>query len=249
MGKRRFRLVVFLSVLLASAGLSGQAPDVAARLQSIVDEERERSQTPGISAALLVDGVVAEAFSGLAHRETPVPVSPDTVFGAASVSKLFTAVLVMRQAERGKLSLDEPANRWLEPEFQIRDAEGRPVPATLRQLLTHTSGLPVNWGGNDEGVSGPPQSLKSRTTTTRAPGEKIVYANAGYELLGYLAAKADGEEFSVHVQRVLLTPLGMTNSSFRRAEVEARVASGYGAMFFLARCLITPSRRGRCSSK
>jgi CubicO group peptidase (beta-lactamase class C family) len=219
-------------VVQASPRRSVQTGDLAGRFRAIVEEERERSQTPGISAALVVDGVlVAEVASGLADRETGAAVTPETAFGAASVSKLFTAALVMQQVERGKLSLDIPANHWLDPSRQIRDANGQPVDATVRQLLTHTSGLPIAWSSPDEETFPLAEFLATGLRVVRSPGQKIVYANGGYALLGYLAARANSEEFSAYAQRELLQPLGMTRSSFSRADLKDPFAAGYGTMF------------------
>ena len=238
---RRIRIVIGLIALgvalpplhaQGAAQASAQAGDLAARFRAIVEEERLRSQTPGISAALLVEGVlVAEVASGLADREAGAAVTPETAFGAASVSKLFTAALVMQQVERGKLVLDLPANRWLDPSRQIRDSNGRPVDATVRQLLTHTSGLPVAWSSPDEETLPLAEFLTTGLRVIRSPGQKIVYANGGYVLLGYLAAHADSEEFSVYAKRELLKPLGMTRSSFSREDLKAPFAAGYGTMF------------------
>jgi CubicO group peptidase (beta-lactamase class C family) len=132
---------------------------------------------------------------------------------------LITATLVMQQVERGNLSLDRAANDYLPPGYWIRDAAGQPVAATLRQLLSHSSGLPVSFSRQmkrnaDGSVRSLSEYLSDGLVAIRAPGDKLMYSNEGFALLGYLAAQAANENFEEHAQRVLLVPLGMSASSF-----------------------------------
>jgi len=215
---------------------SARAADTSARVGRLLDEAREGSGAPAMAIAVVRAGeTVALAASGLADREAGRPATPDTVFPAASVSTLLTAVLVMRQVERGRLELDAPVNRYLEDRLQVRDARGAAAPATLRQLLTHTSGLPVSWSGIHFDPGDPPVGLEDHLATVlrliRRPGERIVYSNDAFALLGFLAARGEGEDFETHARRTLLEPLGMSSSSFTPGPgLRARLAAAYGAM-------------------
>lgn len=101
-----------------------------------------------MAAAVIDQGKILFVIaSGLRDREAKSLMTPETEIPAASVSKLFTAALVMRQVERGRLTLDTPVNNYVPAEFWVRDAKGNPAPSTLRQLLSHSSGLPVSWAG------------------------------------------------------------------------------------------------------
>jgi CubicO group peptidase (beta-lactamase class C family) len=125
----------------------------------------------------------------------------------------------MRQVERERLVLDRAANDYLEPEYWIRDSSAEPVGAVLRQLLSHSSGLPLpdarqfetKPDGRARTLS---EYLAEGLQTIWTPGEKLIYSNEGFALLGYLAAQAENEDFESHAQRVLFGPLGMTDSSF-----------------------------------
>jgi CubicO group peptidase (beta-lactamase class C family) len=224
--------VASMCLLAMLASHATAEPALDQELLSIMDEELERHQAPGMSLAVTSGRSLShEAVAGFADREAGIPVEPDTLFQAASVSKLLTATLVLRQVERGRLGLDTPANQYLAPERWIRDRGGLPVPATLRHLLTHTSGLPVRNGDRQPGVR-LEDALIGRLRTIRPPGEKIIYSNDGYALLGYLAAKADGQTFREHARTVLFEPLGMTRSSFRSpSEFRDRLAVGEGSFF------------------
>ena len=233
----RILVGVFGVLLLAPEGSAAVPADIAARVQEIVDEEVTRSSTPGAAVAVVADGrVVASIVTGLADREAGHPVTRQTIFPAASVSKLLTATLVMRQVERGLLELDRPANDYLPPERWIRDSAGQPVGSTLRQLLSHSSGLPMFSGRTETNEAGSKRSLADYLAqglhTVNAPGERLAYTNEAFALAGYLAAHVEGEDFEQHAQRVLLGPLGMSNSSFQVLDTaRPKLAVLYGAMF------------------
>src|SRR5262249_7717790 len=133
-----------------------------------------------------------------------------------SVSKLFTDIAVMQLVEQGKLDLDAPVTKYL-PDFKPKNPFD--IPITLRQLMTHRSGLvresPV---GNYFDPTGPtlPQSLASINDTaivsTLEP--KIKYSNAAIATVGYVLEKTQKEEFTAYLERTLLQPLGLKRSSF-----------------------------------
>ncbi len=219
-------------LFLATASRAEGDLDVAVR--RIVEEERERAGTPALTVAVVQDGrVVAAVASGLADVEAGRAATLDTPFPAASVSKLLTAVLVRRQVERGALELDAPANQYLAPERWIRDAGGEPVPATLRQLLSHHAGLPVAWGGMTEPGHRVPtleEHLAGGLRTIHPPGQHLVYSNDGFALAGFIAAQAEHETFAAHAARVLFEPLGMARSTFASAWSVPDLAVPYGSM-------------------
>jgi CubicO group peptidase (beta-lactamase class C family) len=223
-------------LLLTARAVASTPDDLQSRVAALVEEAREQAGIPALAVAVVADGeVVAELATGLADREAGTPATTDTVFPAASVSKLFTAALVMQQVERGRLDLDTPANRYLEPALRVRDTSGAEVPVTLRQLLSHTSGLPVAWSGIHFDPGDPPVSieehLSDRLRIINPPGERIVYANDAFALAGLLAARAAGRDFETLAQESLLRPLGMSSSSFAPGPaLRERLAAAYGAM-------------------
>src|SRR5436189_2949173 len=88
--------------------------------------------------------------------------TPETLFRAASISKLFTTTLVLQEVESGRIALDAPMNQYLDPRVRIRNKHGGTADdVNIRHLLTHTSGLPVSWRGLDYGRCG---GNSSRTT-------------------------------------------------------------------------------------
>ena len=221
---------------LAGAGLP---PDLESRVRAIVEEERERAGIPALSVAVFTeDGVVALFATGEADVEAKLAATTETLFPAASVTKTLTAALVMQGVERGQLSLDAPVNESLPSERQVRDAAGVPVAVTLRQLLSHSSGLPVSWAGIQDDPNEPPRSLDDLLAhglrTVRAPREKLIYANDAFALAGWIAARAEGVSFDELARKGLFEPLRMTHSSLvppREAGPALAAAYGRGGLF------------------
>lgn len=129
-------LVAGLLLLVASA-----APALPARADAIDDylrTEMQKRSIPGLALAVVRDGSVVKMQGyGFANLEHDVPVTPDTIFELASVTKQFTATAIMRLVEEGKVGLDDPIARRLSGAPETWKA------ITVRHLLTHTSGLPA----------------------------------------------------------------------------------------------------------
>lgn len=182
-----------------------------------------KDDVAGLQIAVLAEGrIIWSRGFGFADIEQGIEVAPYTVFRAASVSKLFTATLFLQQIDAGRIGLDDDVNAYLDSEHRLRDQQGREVRVTPRQLLTHTSGLPITWLTWPQihaGLLGGPQpdlaQLLLHPTLTHPPGERIVYANSGYWMLGWLASRLAPADFADLADRDLLVPLGMTSSSFR----------------------------------
>lgn len=178
--------------------------------------------TEPLSLGLVVvkDGrVVFSKGRGYADDEGLRPVVPDeSIFRAASVSKLVTATAVLQLAEQGRLALDADVNTYLKG-FKVRN--DYPEPVTLRRLLTHTSGIDERLIGHF--VRNPSERLSlgeyfSRHTpvVTRPPGRYVIYSNHGMALAGHLVEVASGLPFEEYVERNIFGPLDMKSSSFRQ---------------------------------
>jgi CubicO group peptidase (beta-lactamase class C family) len=212
-------------------------------LEAFVENERRRSDVAGISvAAFDRDGIRFAFGSGYADLEREESATPDTLFRAASISKLFTTTLILRELEAGRIGLDEPVNEYLDAEHLLSDHNGEPSVATVRHLLTHTSGLPVSWRGLEMGgvlarvfnEGSMPHDLAETVAgmhTRRAPGTPIVYANGAFNLLGYVIQRMKGRPFEEIVRDEVLAPLGMANSGFMSTPGRRPgVATAYGKL-------------------
>jgi CubicO group peptidase (beta-lactamase class C family) len=215
----------------AVAAVPAPAGDLAALVDGYVRAAVDQQGLPSASVVLVRDGriILAKAY-GYADLEKRRPARIDaTLYRQASISKLFTWVLVMQLVEQGKLDLDRDVNAYLD--FRIPDGFGKPI--TLRHLMTHTPGFDERLRGIfDPGVPRPVRLLLRANIPDReyAPGSTMAYSNYGAALGGYIAERAAGRPFEQLVEERILQPLRMTRSTFRQPVPEplaAMVAKGY----------------------
>ena len=230
------------------------APPIPADLAAFVESERRRADVVGVSvAAIDRDGVRAAGGFGHADLRRAEPVTTDTRFLAASITKLFTTALVFQEIDAGALSLDDPVNTHLDKPARIRRKDGGPADdVTVRHLLTHTSGLAASWRGMEyeplvyrlvaTETLRAPRSLDrvvAGQKTLRSPGRRIVYANQGFNLLGYVVQRLNSRPFADLVQERIFDPLGMSNSSLPVSASGVGVATPYGSLMRGGRKLAT----------
>ena len=187
----------------------------------------------GLAVAVVRDGEVVSRGFGVRDVGTGAPVTPETMFHLASVSKPFVATAIVslataRDAGEPVLDLDAPIVDWV-PEFTL--ADGRAGEVTARGLLSHSSGLPdvSDYGWHDPQLGDDALSDFARSLSgwrlQSEPGSAFSYSNAGFELLGLLLSRVTGTTFENAVRQQVLAPLGMRNSTFLRGEVPAHLAA------------------------
>lgn len=183
-------------------------------------------ETAGLAVAVVRDDETVIRGFGVRDIRTGAPVTPETMFHLASVSKPFVATAIVSLGPA--LDLDAPITRWV-PELVL--ADGRADEVTARGLLSHTSGLPdvTDYGWHDpqlhDGALADFAAGLSGWRLRTDPGSAFAYSNAGYELLGLLLSRVTGTTFEEAVRREVLLPLGMERSTFLRADVPAELAA------------------------
>lgn len=190
----------------------------------------EKSKIPGMSVAVVKDGKVIKAAGyGFANLETKTPARADSVYQIGSVTKQFTATAVLMLHEEGKIGLDDPLSKYLP------DVPETWKLVTIRQLLTHTSGIKSYTNVKDfEKTLRKDFTPKELLATVEkeplefAPGTKWDYSNTGYFLLGLVIEKASGKPYAAFMTERIFQPLGMTATRINdlRAVVPNR-ATGY----------------------
>ncbi len=205
--------MLLLGVLLSMWSRGAVAVDssqAAARIDSLLSQEYPAGE-PG--AAVLVSktgAVVLKKGYGLADVERHVPVTPETPFRLASVTKMFTATAVLMLAERGRLSLDDTVAKF----FPALLASGEKI--TVRHLLAHTSGIAdyldrpdsMAWARNEHSVQDLLDGFKDRPSSF-APGEKTAYSNSNAVLLGAIIEKIAGVRFGEFARTGRVEPQGL----------------------------------------
>ena len=203
-------------------------PDVAAAVEAM----RQEARVPGLSIAVVdAAGVQLAAGYGYADLSREVAASASTPYLWFSMSKIVTATAALRLADEGRLDLEAPVTEYLD---YLR-APG-PQQPTVRQLLTHTSGLgnpmPIRWV-HPAGAGAPDperllRRLMSRRRAYRYPLGTARYSNVGYLAVGEIMAMAAGESFDTYVRRSVVDPLGMRATGFAHgAATGADTATGY----------------------
>jgi CubicO group peptidase (beta-lactamase class C family) len=208
---------------------------------------------PGLAAAIVKDGkVVCTAAVGMANIEEKSPVTQDTLFLVASISKTITATALMQLYEQGKFQLDDDVNVYLP--FKVRIPNAPTSPITFRQLLTHTSSIRDNeayincarWCGYGSSINSfvtrgtdSPISLanftmgyltlggayydQSENFESSAPGTVNAYSNMGIVLAGFLVEMISGAPFDKYCKDRIFTPLAMHKTSWRLAETDQTI--------------------------
>jgi CubicO group peptidase (beta-lactamase class C family) len=214
---RSYAAVLFLCCLVTMAS----AQSVEDPLTKKVDQlfaTWDKAESPGAAIAIIKDGaVVYKRGYGSANLEYNVPITPQTVFHVASVSKQFTAFSIALLANQGKLSLDDDIRKHLPelPDF------GKKI--TIRHLIHHTSGLRDQWtllgmaGWRLDDVITKEHILKMiryQRELNFDPGAENLYSNTGYTLLAVIVERVSGQSFRDYTEATIFKPLGMTNTHF-----------------------------------
>jgi CubicO group peptidase (beta-lactamase class C family) len=212
-------LACLLAAVTAQAQRAVAPADAKARTAAIF-ARYNRTDSPGCAVATAIDGVPAfTAAYGMADMEHAIALTPDSIFEAGSVSKQFTAAAILLLAQQGKLSLDDPARKYL-PELPDYG-----TPITIRHLLTHTSGL-RDWG-SVEAIAGWPRTTRAYTQSwvldiasrqrslNYPPGAAYSYCNTGYNLAAILVGRVAGQTFAAFTEQAIFAPLGMDSTGWR----------------------------------
>lgn len=166
---------------------------------------------PGAAVALTDGTDVVEVAHGVTSLRTRTPVTPATLFQIGSITKVYTATLVMALVDQGKVELDAPVQRYL-PWFAVSDAEAS-AGVTIRHLLTHTAGFEgddfTDTGRGDEALRTYVEKLAG-AAQIHPLGEMFSYCNSGFSTLGMVVEAVTGQTWDEAVQTVLAQPLGLT---------------------------------------
>lgn len=218
------RQCVLAALLLGCATGSVRAQDLPSRIDNYLVEQMATKGIPGLNVAVVQDGKVL--YSG-AHGVREVGkdelLTPDHVFHLASVSKTFTAAVIVQLVEQGRLNLDDPVTKYL-PYFKLADE--RLPRVTIRRAMNHTAGLP-NWKDLDWAHAQYDEGAAERYLRSLA-GERLLwdpdthyrYTDTDADLLGEVVTKVSGMPFEEYVRKNIFEPLGMAHSSFIYPEID-----------------------------
>ena len=234
-------------IALALLGCSGPAPranadssdwPTLASLDRAILDEMEYDRVPGLSACILKDGEVVWCQGyGYADLDTERPVTTETPFLLASVSKAIVGIALARAWEEGHLSLDEPVETWLP--FSVRHPDAPNSPITPRMIAAHVSGIDDNWNVMDslytdgdptlalsdfmEGYLTPEGRFynANRNFVGSGPKDTYAYSNIGAALTGLVIEEATGTPFHTWCNQEIFAPLGLKHTAWYLSELDA----------------------------
>ncbi|HEX5734905.1 MAG TPA: serine hydrolase [Blastocatellia bacterium] len=216
-------LIRSAAVMLAAVCLSSQTfaqanPDrFKQQLEPVIKQVMGQADMPGFAIAVVENQkIVYAAGFGIKNLSTREPITTQSLFHMASITKPFVATSIMQLWEKGKLDLDAPVVKYL-PYFRVKDE--RYATITVRQMLSHISGMPdvedYEWDKPQYDEGALERYVKSLTdkSLVATPGAKFQYSNMAYEVLGDVIAKVSGESFEDYVKRHIFEPLKMQSST------------------------------------
>jgi CubicO group peptidase (beta-lactamase class C family) len=207
-------------------GPTANDPVVKMKIDRFVSGEMSRQKIPGMAVAVVKNGeaVVAKGY-GFANLEHQVPVTTHSIFQSGSVGKQFTAAAIVHLEEHGKLRLDDNIARYLPP------TKARWGSITVRQLLTHTSGIPEYEDEVDSRRNYSERQLAELVGLLRRrsmPGHKFEYSNSGYLLLGIIIRMITGKFHADYIRENIFEPLGMKTARIvTDADIVPNRVAGY----------------------
>jgi CubicO group peptidase (beta-lactamase class C family) len=235
---KQFVLLVVLSLALRPMVVAQDRAGAATELSQRVDQlfsKYDKKDSPGCAVGVIRDGrLVYKRGYGMANLDFNVPNSPVTVFNVASMSKQFTAASIILLAQQRKISFDDDIRKYI-PEIPDYG-----TPITIRQLAYHTSGLRdytdlIELSADRiENIHTDQDILRMLARQKRLnfkPGERHLYSNSGYVLLGLIVERVTGKTLRAFENEFIFQPLGMTNTLVYddRTMVVKNRASGYVA--------------------
>ena len=240
---RIFTWLLFLGLPLLACDPAPVNPRTADELTDYLLEEMDAQHIPALSALIFREGTVLyEQHLGQSNREANLPLAADHLFLLASVSKVVTATALLQLAEEGLLELDDPINEHLP--FTVRHPDYA-TPLTVRQLLTHTSGIADGPALDDQYYYGEDPAISLAYFLENylvpggeyyddldnfhdfGPGEEHEYSNVGSALVGLLVEEVSGQDFSDYCQEHIFAPLGMEHTYWRLEPITETIVTPY----------------------
>jgi len=205
--------------------------EITEKLQTALDQLIAEK---GVGASVKLTSTLGKwvGTSGVSNLETQTPVQSEDKFQIASVTKPFTAVVVLKLAEEGKLSLDDTLEKWL-PDIANNIPNGNDI--TIRQLLNGSSGI-YDFAENENSpffqvvLKNPQKQWKYSELVTYAYGkerQEWVYPNTGFIIAGMIIEKATGSTIAAEIRRLISEPLGLKNTFFHTEKILGGLVNGY----------------------
>lgn len=201
-------------------------------IAKIYKDYAEASHFPGYSFGIVLDGdLVYSGSGGYADLNKKTPVTTQSMFRIASMTKSFTAMAILKLRDEGKLKLDDPVYLYL-PELQSQKLTQDAPELTIRNLLTHSAGFPTDDPWGDRKLAETDKDLqdlfKNGVSFSNEPGTVYEYSNLGFATLGYIIKKVTGQSYQSYIARHIWQPLEMKAAAWEFTHIPApQLVHGY----------------------
>lgn len=222
---------LFLGLFLIVSSVHLNAQSHSEKIAELMRTYEEFKQFNGSVLVAENGEVIYKDGLGMANFEWDIPNTADTKHRLGSITKQFTAALILLLVEQGKIELDKPINTYL---LDYPESTGSKI--TIHHLLTHTAGVPnyTSFPNFFKDLSRNPYTPKESTELFKdkeldfEPGEKFSYSNSGYNLLGYIIEEVTGKTYEEALEEMIFTPLNMEDSGYDHHErILKKRATGY----------------------
>jgi CubicO group peptidase (beta-lactamase class C family) len=202
-------------------------------VEKIYKEHAQKNNFPAFAFGLVVDGqLIYSGNVGHTDINKKIPVSDNSVFRIASMSKSFTAMAIVKLRDEGKFNLDDPASKYIPQLKKVKYLATDASPITVRNLLTHSAGFPEDnpWGDRQLADTDKElmQLIEDGVFFSNVPGVAYEYSNLGFALLGRIITNVSGKQYQQYITQNILKPLGMNDTYWEYTKVPAKqLAHGY----------------------
>jgi CubicO group peptidase (beta-lactamase class C family) len=237
--KRHFWILVLLvagSRLMGASEFLEEHSSVADAVKLLdvwLEEQRGYKEIPGLSIGIVYDQeLIWTKGYGYSDMDSKSPATPATIYRIASITKLFTSTAIMQLRDAGKLRLDDPVSQYL-PWFTIQSEFTDDPPITIRNLLTHTAGIPREaafpyWTDHKFPTREEMIEALPAQEAVFAPSTTYKYSNLGMSILGEVVTAVSGKPWQEYVHENILEPLGMSNTTTDpQTEEREQMATAY----------------------
>jgi CubicO group peptidase (beta-lactamase class C family) len=216
--------IVFFSASLSNTLQNSKSNEKERSIDKFIKSIMDANQIPGLAIAIVEDNQIftAKAF-GVKNLDTKEPITVESVFHMASVSKPFAATAIMQLVEKGKMNLEDALIKYL-PYFKLDDPHYKDI--TIKQMLMHTSCIPdvrdYEWDKPqfDDGAAERYVRSLVNEKMIAEPGEKWQYSNMAFDILADVIARVSGVSFENYIKKNILNPLDMKESDFLRERIK-----------------------------
>jgi CubicO group peptidase (beta-lactamase class C family) len=206
---------------------------IAPELQKLIEQHAETMHIPGIAYGVVVDGeLVVASATGTLDLDSKLPATTASAFRIASMTKSFTAMAIVKLRDEGKLSLSDPAEKYVPEMAGLEYLSSDSPTITIENLLTMTAGFPEDnpWGDRqlDESVQMLTDLMAGGVAFSNPASFEYEYSNTGFALLGHIVSVVSGQPYQEYITQNILLPLGMQHTYWEYDSVPPnQLARGY----------------------